>query len=462
MDTDNPKSFVGIGRKVVLTVCGIAAAVALISVGLLYLRFYSNSGGNAYPVTFKPLVIYILAIIAFFAGVTLFVGLYLIKGLLNAFGKLKAATERIADGELDHRIDLGTKDEIEELGAFFNEMASQLQASRETIKDYLAEKDQINVNLWKMTEDLSRANAELNVYKQEMEEKVKDRTKDLSETQLAILNMLEDLKESKDEIENTNTNLVQAYRQLKETQDSLVQAEKMAALGRFSAGVAHQVKNPLAVSLGGLEYLEKKLVAADSDVQESIIKIKEAILRADNVLRDLMQFARPSKLELEVLNPNDLVREIATLFKYKSPLDINIELALEEKEMYIKVDKNQIQQVVLDILMNSSEAMPKGGKITVKTCFKAPLNQSQGENPSCVIEVDDTGEGISGDVLPRIFEPFFTTKGERKGTGLGLAMAKAIIDKHKGELVFQSQEGKGTAVKIILPIVSKEQEEGIL
>ena len=170
-----------------------------------------------------------------------------------------------------------------------------------------------------------------------------------------------------------------------------------------------------------------------------------------------MQFAYPSRLELENVNPDVLVKEIATLFKYKSPLKINVEVDLKADNAFIQVDKNQIQQVVLDLLINSSEAMLEGGDINIKTYTTVIEKPSLGKVPVCVIEVADTGEGIPKDILSKIFEPFFTTKRDRKGTGMGLAIAKTIIDNHKGDLIFQSEAGKGTVARIILPLSEKKE-----
>ena len=118
--------------------------------------------------------------------------------------------------------------------------------------------------------------------------------------------------------------------------------------------------------------------------------------------------------------------------------------------MYLEVDKNQMQQVFFNLLMNAIEAMPKGGTIMIKT-YKMKPSESSLADKLCVIEVADTGEGISKKDLQRIFEPFFTTKRERKGTGLGLSMTKMIVNNHKGDLAIESIPGKGTTAQIALP-----------
>ncbi len=240
-------------------------------------------------------------------------------------------------------------------------------------------------------------------------------------------------------------------RKLKKTQQELIQSEKLAALGRFSSGIAHEIKNPLGIILGGSEFLEMKLPKVDSEVKTAINKIKESTFRANTIVQDLLKFSRPSALKTERINPKDLIRETLSLFKYRTPLiNIKIQTHFAKEKMYLEVDKNQMQQVFFNLLMNAIEAMPKGGAIMIKTYKMAPSESSLADK-LCVIEVADTGEGIPKKNLERIFEPFFTTKRERKGTGLGLSMTKMIVNNHKGDLAIESISGKGTTAQIVLP-----------
>ena len=254
--------------------------------------------------------------------------------------------------------------------------------------------------------------------------------------------------------------LEQACRQLQETQAQLVQSEKMAALGRFASGVAHEVKNPLAIILGGLEYLKAKISTMDPEVRETMAKMREAIMRADITVKDLLAFAKPSRLVTEAVHPNLLVHDACSfveLFKHKSDTaDINVRQELMDREIYVDVDKNQMQQALFNILLNAIEAMPMSGDIIVKT-YAAQASLPPGSVPkeACVIEVKDTGTGIAAEDLPKLFEPFFTKKGDRKGTGLGLSIVKSIVEKHKGTIAVESVPGNGTTVKILLPAADK-------
>ncbi len=245
--------------------------------------------------------------------------------------------------------------------------------------------------------------------------------------------------------------LGKAYADLKRTQQELIHSEKLAALGRFSSGIAHEIKNPLGIILGGSEFLEMKLSKVDPDVKTAINKIKESTFRANTIVKDLLKFSRPSELKTERIDPNDLIRETLSLFKYRTLLiEVKIKTHFAKEKMYLEIDKNQIQQVFFNLLMNAIEAMPKGGTIMIKTYKMAPSESSLAKK-LCVIKVSDKGEGISKNNLQRIFEPFFTTKRERKGTGLGLSMSKMIVNNHNGDLVIESKPEKGTAAKIILP-----------
>ena len=240
-----------------------------------------------------------------------------------------------------------------------------------------------------------------------------------------------------------------AEEELKEAQQQLLQSEKLAALGRFASGVAHEVKNPLAIILTGTELLQLELANADETVRMVVKKIEEATLRADDVLKNLLKFVRPSRPEMAKVKPDDLVDDALSFFKYRAPSrNIEIRTQLLQEDMHIEVDKSQIQQVLFNLLLNSVEAMPNGGEIGV-TIYKTVL---AGGHPHCVIEVADTGGGISEDDLPKLFEPFYTTKREGQGTGLGLSISKTIMANHGGDLVVRSEPGKGTDVKLVLPL----------
>ena len=249
-----------------------------------------------------------------------------------------------------------------------------------------------------------------------------------------------------------NEELSCASAKLKEAQYGLIQSEKLAALGRLSSGIAHEVKNPLGIILGGTEYLERKLQTKSEDVKIALKKIKESTMRADTIVCDLVKFAMPSEIKTEKVTPQELIDDTISLLKYRSSLgDIEIITEFAKEDIYIGIDKNQMQQVFFNIFVNAIDAMPQGGSMKAKT-FKASGKEFSRSGKVCVIEIIDTGEGIDKENLPKLFEPFFTTKRDKKGTGLGLAMSKTIVENNRGSLFVDSELGKGTTVRIVLPI----------
>ncbi|MCF7872732.1 MAG: GHKL domain-containing protein [Candidatus Omnitrophica bacterium] len=249
-----------------------------------------------------------------------------------------------------------------------------------------------------------------------------------------------------------NKVLKEAYSKLKKAQGSLVQSEKLAALGRFSSGIAHEVKNPLGVVLGGVEFLERKITNPEKDVTIALKKVKDSTLRANNIVQNLLNFAKPSARKNESIDLKNIIQETLSLLKYKVSL-VKIKIINDAKESPegITGDKNQIQQVLFNLFLNAIEAMPKGGKLKIKT-HKAPGSMKIKNKNSYVIDIIDNGEGIPEENLAKVFEPFFTTKRDTKGTGLGLAMCKMIIENNDGKLFIGSRPGKGATAKIILPI----------
>ncbi len=257
------------------------------------------------------------------------------------------------------------------------------------------------------------------------------------------------------ELQDKISTLKETVDMLNQAQAQLIQSEKLAALGRFSSGIAHEVKNPLAIILGGIEFLATRMSNADEDSRMVLLKIKEATLRANNILLELLKFAKPSELKVEKVNPADLVNDTINFFKYRAPVrGINIRPEYPKNALFMEVDKNQIQQVLFNLFSNATDSMPGGGEIKIRVYKSGKPEEFLKETiPAVVLEVGDTGEGISPENLKRIFEPFFTTKRDKKGTGLGLSVSKKIIDNHRGKMFIESEVGKGTVIKILLPLM---------
>lgn len=375
------------------------------------------------------------------------------KMLIRPLVVLQKSAKKVADGDINQHVYVNTGDEIEDVANEFNAMVSGLGSLISKNEVYIRELEETNAKLTEKDKQLSELNKNLEDLRLNLEEKVDERTKYLTSTQQAVLNIMGDLQDSKKEVDQANIIIRKAYEEIKDTQARLVQAEKMSALGRFSSGIAHEVKNPLAIMLGGMEYLQKKLETADLDTKTALEKIKDAVFRADRVIQNLLRFARPAKMEFEKVKLRDIVSEAVTFFKYKASLaNINIDVKLPEKPIFVSVDKNQIQQVIFNLISNSVDAMPRGGEITINI-FRKEMNSSGVDEPYGVVEIVDTGGGMTETDMGRLWEPFFTTKRDKGGTGLGLAVSKSIIENHKGFIEIESEYRKGTVARIILPML---------
>jgi signal transduction histidine kinase len=196
------------------------------------------------------------------------------------------------------------------------------------------------------------------------------------------------------------------------------------------------------------------LTSTVDDTKITLEKMKEATLRADEIIRGLLTFSRPSELKIETINPESFINDILSLIQYRRKLRaIEIHTAFPQEPLAIDVDKNQMQQVIFNILMNAVESMPEGGVITISVSLETTRKELVDEEV-CVLSISDEGQGITAENLPRLFEPFFTTKRNKGGTGLGLSIAKMIVENHKGTLQIKSTPGKGTTVSVALPLAA--------
>ena len=254
-----------------------------------------------------------------------------------------------------------------------------------------------------------------------------------------------------------------AYVQLRESQEQLIQAKKIEAIGILASGVAHEVKNPLAIIIQGVDYLQRKVKGKEA--LEIIRTIKNSVERADRIVRAVVDFSQFSGLELLPQDINAVLEESLTLLKYRIDL-ANTELIKELGQGLPLVlgDKGKLVQVFINLFNNSIQAMPSGGKLflrTYQTEAVFPLDKDRARSgvsasekeKAVAIEIEDTGVGISSQDLSRIFDPFFTTKGPTEGAGLGLSVVKTIIDMHNADIKVESQEHKGTKIIVALRAV---------
>ncbi len=228
----------------------------------------------------------------------------------------------------------------------------------------------------------------------------------------------------------------------KEMESNLAQQGKMASLGVLSSGVAHEINNPLGVILGYASYLESK-IPEDDPMYRFIHDIKRESKRCKKIVQDLLSYARTPKPNLEATNLNELLEQIVDFAANHTDMHgVTIIKAFQPDLPQVQVDGDQIRQVAINLILNAGAAMTDGGELVV---------QSVADGVDRVaISFVDTGGGIPAEYLEKIFEPFFTTK--EKGTGLGLAITRQIVEMHMGKIEIDSELGKGTTVRIILPI----------
>lgn len=228
-------------------------------------------------------------------------------------------------------------------------------------------------------------------------------------------------------------------------QKQIGRSEHLASVGRLAAGVAHEINNPLTGVLGFAELLRESPNLQEQDRQDLEVIIRET-KRAREIVRGLLDYARESPSVPTRLDLNEVIRETVRLLgKREAFQHIVLVEDLADGLPPIHADKNQLQQVLLNLSLNACEAMPDGGTLLVST---------QAAEGKVLIKITDTGCGIKREHLDRIFEPFFTTKPVGKGTGLGLSVSYGIIQQHGGSLDVESEEGKGSTFTITLPAAS--------
>lgn len=232
-------------------------------------------------------------------------------------------------------------------------------------------------------------------------------------------------------------------------QAQVLQSEKMASLGEISAGLAHEINNPLGIIVSKVRILmsEGHARGYHHEIMRDLETVDRHASRITAIMRNLLTFIRRPSLERVRLDLNRVVREALTFVERPfAQLGVRVESELAADLPFISGDANQLQQVLLNILGNAKDAMPSGGFIRVRS-YCSPTGFPE-------MEVADTGSGIPPENLGRIFDPFFTTKVEGKGTGLGLSVSYGIVKAHGGELRVETSPGKGTTFRLIFPPVS--------
>jgi two-component system sensor histidine kinase PilS (NtrC family) len=257
------------------------------------------------------------------------------------------------------------------------------------------------------------------------------------------------LKDSNDR-EMGNILIFQDLTRLREMEEHLKRADRLAAIGKMAAGIAHEIRNPLASISGSIEILKDEVGNSPQNQQLMGIVLRE-VNRLNSLIADFLLFARPISPGKEKIHLHRLLEEILQMFTH-SP-DFTPQIRLETQfhgDLYIQGDPHQIRQVFWNLFINAAQAMPEGGTLRVdlrRNSSPAPLTEGRlyGEVAVC-----DSGTGIGEEEMGKIFDPFFTTK--ERGTGLGLSIVHSIVESYGGKITVQSKVGQGTTFKILLPI----------
>ncbi len=323
-----------------------------------------------------------ILVVAFLTGA--FIWRYLGKPVRE----IRSGTERLTAGELGYQIRVHSEDELGELATSFNSMSLQVE----------------------------KANEEITAWARTLEERVDEKTAEL-----------------------------------KRVHEHMLHTEKLTSLGKLAAVVAHEINNPLSGILTYAKLLKKWLERTDveerkkTEMIECLVLIESESKRCGELVKSLLTFSRNAPLNIQRSNINAVVERCVRLVKPKAEISgVEIQSALDPGLPLVQCDPAQIEQVMLALVMNAFDAMPRGGNVWLKTSFNA-------EGNSIALQIRDDGSGIPDELLPRMFEPFFTTKGS-KGVGLGLAISRNIVDRHNGKIEVQSKPGQGTTFTISIPV----------
>ena len=246
-------------------------------------------------------------------------------------------------------------------------------------------------------------------------------------------------------------------RSLEEARQETLRSERLSSIGRLAAGVAHEVGNPIGAILGYTNLLASH-TQEDEEAKDYLLRIEKEITRIDTIVRELLDFSRPSAAVSAPVDINALVLESVSFFSHQKLMaSVNLETLLEKDLETVWADQDQLKQVLINLMFNARDAMEQGGRLTVTTgAVRSPGgDDSEAEKrPRDLVEiaVSDTGKGIPARELQKIFHPFYTTKPPGKGTGLGLAISLRIVESFRGTIHVESVEDRGTTFRVRLPL----------
>ena len=286
---------------------------------------------------------------------------------------------------------------------------------------------------------------------------------------LLVVGISEDITDrvkAEEQVYRLNKNLSKTNQELQQTQLQLIQAEKLESIGRLAAGVAHEVKNPLALLLLGVDYLSQGIDPDDPNLETILPQMREAIGRADRIVRGLVDFSSDRSLSRVETNLKQVIEQVLLLVRHEL-LRANVEtsISIPDDLPSIFLDMSKFEQVLINLIINAIHAMEgvKKPKLEIRahaTTLK-DVEKNQGArtikvfrtgDEVVVLEVCDNGSGIEKEDVSKIFDPFFTTKATGLGTGLGLSVVRKIVELHRGEITLSNRKRKkGAKARITFP-----------
>jgi two-component system NtrC family sensor kinase len=279
---------------------------------------------------------------------------------------------------------------------------------------------------------------------------------EIGELSRSLQNMLRRLEENKKELRDHIASLEKANKELRQAQDEIIRSEKLASVGRLAAGVAHEIGNPIGIILGYLDLLNSRGIT-EEERSDFLSRIESEITRINGIIKELLDFSRPSSGELTRTHVHAALQNTVSMLEPQPMMeDITTRLELTAFHDVVLADPNRLQQVFLNIIMNSADALSgagarEGGKrLTIK---------SENRDDHIRLTFSDNGPGIPQHELTRIFDPFYTTKEPGKGTGLGLSVCYRIIESLGGTIKAESVVGQGTTIIVIVPLVNEKKNK---
>jgi signal transduction histidine kinase len=340
--------------------------------------------------------------------------------------ELTAGATAISRGDHSRTVKINRRDEIGQLATAFNAMVEKLRESQ-----------------------------------RELERKVQDRTAQLEEANRRLELLSESHAEKRSVAEREREDALEA---LHNTEKQLVQSQKLEAVGRLAGGISHDFNNLLTVILGYTDISKRSLQEGDP-LLRNLDEISKASERASSLTRQLLAFSRKQVMQPKVFDVNTVISDLKKMLRRMIGEDVELRVSLEPELGNIKADPVQLEQVIMNLVVNARDAMPKGGKLSIETS-NVYLDESYAHEHVSVVPgeyvmlaISDTGCGMDEETRQQIFEPFFTTKEPGKGTGLGLSMVYGIVRQSGGNIWVYSEEGTGTTFKIYFPRVTAEAQE---